>query len=144
MVFLTTSKGFFKSTFFNKETGIREFVYTDKLREARNFRNSKKAKYFAEKYSIKEYFIYKPKEEQHFKDLYEVNLKSFTNYDEIECYCYSCDKLFINTYNDVDFLNGEESPENKGLSFEEAKQKVINNNLEIINKIENVNNNFLI
>ena len=31
----------------------------------------------------------------------------------------------------------------KGLSFEEAKQKVINNNLEIINKIENVNNNFL-
>lgn len=142
MVFLTTSKGFFKSTFFNKETGIREFVYTDKLREARNFSNSKKAKLFAEKYSIKEYFIYKPKEEQHFKDLYEVNLKPSLKFNKIECY--SCDKLFINTYNDVDFLNGKESPENKGLSFEEAKQKVINNNLEIINKIENVNNNFLI
>ena len=142
MVFLTTSKGFFKSTFFNKETGIREFVYTDKLREARNFSNSKKAKLFAEKYSIKEYFIYKPKEEQHFKDLYEVNLKPSLKFNKIECY--SCDKLFINTYNDVDFLNGKESPENKGLSFEEAKQKVINNNLEIINKIENVNNNFLV
>lgn len=141
MIFLVTSKGFFKNTLFNKETGIREFVYTDKLREARNFRNSKKTKLFAEKYSIKEYFIYKPKEEQHFKDLYEVNLKSSVNYDETECY--SCDKLFKNTYNDVDFLNGEESPENKGLSFEEAKQKAINNNLEIINKIENVNNNFL-
>ena len=126
MVFLTTSKGFFKSTFFNKETRIREFIYTDKLREARNFSNSKKAKLFAEKYSIKEYFIYKPKEEQHFKDLYEVNLKSSVNSDEIKCYSY--DKLFINTYNDVDFLNGEESPENKGLTFEEAKQKVINNN----------------
>ena len=142
MVFLTTSKGFFKNTLFNKETGIREFVYTNKLRKARNFRNSKKAKLFAEKYSIKEYFIYKPKEEQHFKDLYEVNLKSSINSDGIKCY--SCNKLFINTYNDVDFLNGEESPENKGLNFEEAKQKVINNNLEIINKIKNVNNNLLI
>ena len=142
MVFLTTSKGFFKNTLFNKETGIREFVYTDKLREARNFRNSKKAKLFAEKYSLIEYFIYKPKEEQHFKDLYEVNLKPLLKFNKIECY--SCDKLFINTYNDVDFLNGKESPENKGLSFEEAKQKVINNNLEIINKIENVNNNLLI
>lgn len=133
MIFLTTSKGFFKNTLFNKETGIREFVYTDKLREARNFRNSKKAKLFAEKYSIKEYFIYKPKEEQHFKDLYEVNLKSSINHNGIKYY--SCDKLFINTYNDVDFLNGKESPENKGLTFEEAKQTVINNNLEIIRSI---------
>lgn len=136
--YICTGKGFVKSAGFIEDK--QEFVieYTDKLRYAQKF-NTKGATKFMENHEILG-FVYKPHEEEAIRSLYLVeknchhNGRYFQEENPIEEWVVR--KAVMANESDVKFLLSGKLVQENLMSFEEAKTKALELNLEAIVKFQ--------
>jgi len=136
--YICTAKGFFKSKNFNTETLVTTLEFTDKVREAQPFNTSTAVK-FMENHEI-EGFIWKPYEQEPVRDSYTVRREGNG---------YGCDfhtkdstinewkpvRLHMVHDSDASFLTTHKIKADEALTYEEAKAKAVQLNLDMIREL---------
>lgn len=139
MKFIATAKGFVKeaSTFFNKDemkSDIR-ILYTDNLRDARQFSKKSQANKCIGKFNI-EGFVYSPLEHESDEGKhYEVKLVQPLWWEREAKVCYEAVRVYPNNYCDLEFLKGVENPSQKYHTYEQAVALAKEKNLELIKQL---------
>lgn len=143
MTFAVTSKGFFKEVKVTilERSATFELIWTNKLREAKQFTSRGNVAKFLKKYNL-DGFAYNPKEEEVIREMYRVIKRrdhSFLNDSKHEICEWVIEKAIMVNNSDVSFLNGKDN--NADLySKEHAMEICIERNTimlkELIGKID--------
>lgn len=136
--YICTSKGFLKSAGYSQEKQNFVIEYTDKIREAQVF-NTKAATKFMENHSIKG-FIWKPYAHEAIRDMYVVNRRRTYGFDEDkknDVEEWLVEKAFMAHKSDIAFLTSKSMAEEEIMTFDEAKTKALELNMELINNLKN-------
>jgi len=136
--YICTSEGFLKSAGFNQDKQGFVIEYTDKIRDAQVF-NTKAATKFIENHGIKG-FVWKPYEQEPVRNMYVVRKNRIYGFNEdeknnVEEWIF--EKAIMVHESDIAYLT---SKSNRGINqdvmtFEEAKTKTIELNLELLRDI---------
>jgi hypothetical protein len=136
--FIVTAQGFFKErkTILEPDSPVPvrdEYIYTDTLREARIFGSRNKATQYMEKHGLVG-FVYNPwAQAENLEPKYEVRKKHRYGFEEgpkIEEYIPV--KAWQKGDSDVAFLNMKKEEKRELYTFEEAKQKALELNRQVI------------
>lgn len=132
--YICTAEGFMKSAGFSQEEQDFVIIYTEKVREAQAF-NTKTAMKFMENHGIKG-FVWKPHEQEAVRNMYVVRKRSNfgkyiknTDNDMLE---WIVDKIVMVHDSDVSFLMSNKINADIVMTFEEAKTKALELNMELI------------
>jgi len=135
--YICTGKGFVKSSSFDKESLKILIEYTDKVRHAQNF-NTKAAISFMEKHNI-EGFVWRPYAQEPLRDMYVVKQRNNYGFDSGEdndmVEEWKVEKAFMRNESDIAFLMSKSMAKEKLLTFDEAKAKALELNMEMINEL---------
>jgi len=139
MIFIVTNNGFLKECAFNELTFKKDFVFTNKLREAKIFGSSSKAKKFIKNNNL-EAFVWNTKEEEPIINKYRVvRRKEFYNYNDFknthEVLEWYIEKIKMEFKTDIKFLNGSLNKE-EIFDYEEAVKICYERNLKILDEIQ--------
>jgi hypothetical protein len=144
MIYIVTSEGFLKDSFFDKEKLSKCFIYTNKIREAKIFKCNKSAKDYIEKNNLNA-FIWNLKEQEPIKDKYRIrrrssyiNCNTFERTHDVLEYCI---ERIVNEHNsDLTYLKNNLKID-EYYNFEQAVEICKEKNLKMLAELKYKINN---
>lgn len=135
--YICTAKGFYKGKNFNTETLETTLEFTDKVREAHPFNTSTAVK-FMTNHDI-EGFVWKPYEQEPIRDSYTIRRKDtgydFRMKDNEKVNEWKPVRLHMVHDSDASFLTTKKIKSDDAMSYEEAKTKAVQLNLDMIKEL---------